>query len=276
MPVLLRKSAIGSRPPRRRAADPYPGAMGDDLAARRTGGDRMLITRGRPLLGPSGRAWASGVLAGCTILVGLLGVLFAGQTRADGFDGAVDTSFIAFFAGHRDLLRWLLLLGDPIPAVLLSAAIATGCLIAGRLNGALLALTAVPAANGLTDGLLKSVFHRTYLGALVFPSGHTTAVVALTATLAVLLLIPPQRSSTRVARVLLVAIFCVASALVATALIALRWHYFTDTVAGAAVGVGTVCALALILDLVWDRASRHRAVTGAASKRQTRSAASPR
>jgi hypothetical protein len=29
----------------------------------------------------------------------------------------------------------------------------------------------------------------------------------------------------------------------------LRWHYFTDTVAGAAVGAGTVCALALLLDL---------------------------
>jgi membrane-associated phospholipid phosphatase len=100
-------------------------------------------------------------------------------------------------------------------------------------------------------------------------------VVALTATLAVLLLVPPQRSSTRVARVLLVAIFCVASALVATAVIALRWHYFTDIVAGAAVGVGTVCALALILDLVWDRAGR-RAVTGAAGKRQARSPAPPR
>jgi len=36
---------------------------------------------------------------------------------------------------------------------------------------------------------------------------------------------------------------------VAVGLIGLRWHYFTDTVAGAAVGIGTVCALALLLDL---------------------------
>jgi membrane-associated phospholipid phosphatase len=230
----------------------------------------VLIPRGRPLLGPSGRAWASGLLAGCAIVVGLLGVLFAGQTRADGFDGAVDTSFIAFFAGHRDLLPWLAKPGTPIPAILISAVIAAGCLIAGRLNGAVLALTAVPVADGLTDGLLKPLFHRTYLGGVVFPSGHTTAVVALTATLAVLLLVPPQRRSTRAVRVLVVAVFCVA-----TAVIALRWHYFTDTVAGAAVGVGTVCALALILDLVRDRASR-RAVTGAARRGQTRSTAAPR
>src|SRR5215470_2097040 len=235
----------------------------------------MLVPRGRPLLGQSGRAWASGLLAGCVILVGLLGLVFRCLTSAGGFDGAVDSSFIAFFAGHRDLLPWLAKPGTPIPAVVISAVIAAGCLIAGRLNGALLALAAVPAADGLTDGVLKPLFHRTYLGGVVFPSGHTTAVVALTATLAVLLVVPPQRSSTRVARVLLVAIFCVGSAVVATAVIALRWHYFTDTVAGAAVGVGTVCALALILDLVWPPAGR-RAVAGAARKRHTRSTASPR
>jgi membrane-associated phospholipid phosphatase len=239
-----------------------------------TWGDRVLVPRGRLLLGPSGRAWASGLLAGCAILVGVLGALFTRQSRADGFDGAVDTSFIAFFAGHRDLLPWLAKPGTPIPAVLISAVIAAGCLIAGRLNGAVLALAAVPAADGLTDGLLKPVIHRTYLGGVVFPSGHTAAVVALAATLAVLLLVPPQRSSTRAARVLLVAISCAAAALVATAVIALRWHYFTDTVAGAAVGVGTVCALALILDLVWQQASRRAAA--AARKRQPRSTASPR
>jgi hypothetical protein len=36
---------------------------------------------------------------------------------------------------------------------------------------------------------------------------------------------------------------------VAIGLIGLRWHYFTDIVAGAAVGIGTVCGLALVLDL---------------------------
>jgi hypothetical protein len=36
---------------------------------------------------------------------------------------------------------------------------------------------------------------------------------------------------------------------VTAGVIGLRWHYFTDTVPGAAVGIGTVCALALLLDL---------------------------
>ena len=38
-------------------------------------------------------------------------------------------------------------------------------------------------------------------------------------------------------------------AVVAIGVIGLRWHYFTDTVAGAAVGIGTVCGLAFLLDL---------------------------
>ena len=36
---------------------------------------------------------------------------------------------------------------------------------------------------------------------------------------------------------------------VAVGVVGLRWHYFTDTVAGAAVGIGTVCGLALLADL---------------------------
>ena len=54
---------------------------------------------------------------------------------------------------------------------------------------------------------------------------------------------------------------------VAIAVIGLGWHYFTDTVAGAAVGIGTVCALALILDLPVARrvlawVTRERATAG--------------
>jgi membrane-associated phospholipid phosphatase len=215
----------------------------------------------RLLLGRSGRTWAAAVLAGCVLVVGVLGAVFRGQTRADGFDNAVDSPFIAFFAGHRTLLTWLAFPGTLGPALVISVAVAACCLIGGRLNGAVLALAAVPAAAGLDDGLLKHVFDRTYLGSLTFPSGHTTTVVALTASVAVLVLVPPQRASTRPLRVLLVAVGCVVSALLAMAVIALRWHYFTDTVAGAAVGVGTVCALALILDLALSRYGRRAAVS---------------
>jgi len=208
----------------------------------------MLTSRGRPLLGDY-RARAGLALAACVIIVVTLGLLFAGQPLPDGFDNAVDSPVVDFFGGRSGLLLWLAVPGTLIPAIAVSAVIAAGCLFAGRLNGAVLAVTAVPAAAGLDDALLKHLFHRTYLGQLTFPSGHTTSAAALAATLAVLLLVPPQRAGTRAARVALVAVACVITAVVAAAVIGLRWHYFTDTVAGAAVGVGTVCALALLIDL---------------------------
>jgi len=208
----------------------------------------MLISRGRPLLGDY-RARAGLALAACVLIVVALGLLFAGQALPDGFDSAVDSHVIDFFRGRSGLLPWLAVPGTLIPAIAVSAVVAAGSLFAGRLNGAVLAVTAVPAAAGLDDALLKHLFHRTYLGQLTFPSGHTTSAAALAATLAVLLLVPPQRARTRAARVALVAVACVITAVVAAAVIGLRWHYFTDTVAGAAVGVGTVGALALLIDL---------------------------
>jgi membrane-associated phospholipid phosphatase len=112
-----------------------------------------------------------------------------------------------------------------------------------------LAAAAVPAANGLDEGLLKPLVGRTYLGGLSYPSGHTTAIFTLAATVTVLLLVPPQPPRARSARRLISAAACLLGVLVAVAVIGLRFHYFTDTVAGAALAVGTVCLLALILDL---------------------------
>jgi membrane-associated phospholipid phosphatase len=131
----------------------------------------------------------------------------------------------------------------------LSAAIVVACLLAGRLNGAVLGAVAVPAAEGLNEGLLKPVVDRTYQGMVVYPSGHTTAVFTLAATVTVLLLIPPQPGKAGALRAVIPAAACVLGIAVALAMIGLRRHYFTDTVAGAAVGIGTVCGLALLLDL---------------------------
>lgn len=45
---------------------------------------------------------------------------------------------------------------------------------------------------------------------------------------------------------------------VAVGVIGLRWHYFTDCVAGAALGAGTVLTLALLIDLAPAVVSRAR------------------
>ena len=210
----------------------------------------MNLRYGRPLLTADTRLPAGALLASCAILVTVLGVLFAHQDQPDRLDRAIDSPVVTWFGGHQGLGKWLIFPGSLLPAGLATAAIVAACLLAGRLNGAILAASALLAAEALNDGLLKPLIHRTYLGVLTYPSGHTTAVFALAATVAVLLLVPPrQPGQAGAVRVLIpVAAFALAC-VVATALIGLRFHYFTDTVAGAALGTGTVCGIALLLDL---------------------------
>ncbi len=211
--------------------------------------DGRHLRAGRPLLAAPARRWAGLLLVSCTILVAVLGALFAHQAKADGFDHAVDSPIITWLGSHPGLALWLAAPGSTIPAVLLSVAVVAACLLAGRLNGAVLAAAAVPAAVGLDEGILKPLVHRTYRGSLAYPSGHTTAVFALAATVTVLLLAPPQPGRAKALRLSIPAATCVLGGVVAAAVIGLRWHYFTDTVAGAGVGIGTVCGIALILDL---------------------------
>ncbi len=199
---------------------------------------------GRPLLAASARPKAGILLAGCAIVVAVLGVLFAGQSTADGFDHAVDSPVITWFSGRPHPAELLAFPGTTIPAVALSVAIAVACLLAGRRNGAVLAVLAVPVAIGVNEALLKPLVHRTYLGQVVYPSGHTTTIFALAAVVTVLLLGPKGPL-----RAVILAVAYLLAAAVIVGVIGLRFHYFTDTVAGAALGTGTVCGLALLLDL---------------------------
>ena len=204
---------------------------------------------GRPLLGATARAGAAWLVAGCAVLVIALGILFAHQSTAGGFDRAVDARVIGWLFGHHEAQRWLAFPGTLKPAAVLVVAAAAGCILAGRLNGALLAVTAVPIATGLDEVLIKRLVDRTYLGNLAYPSGHVTTVSALAATATVLLLIPPQQAGTRLPRILLTVVAWAVTVLVAVAVMSLEWHYFTDTIGGAAVGVGTTAGLGLLIDL---------------------------
>jgi membrane-associated phospholipid phosphatase len=216
----------------------------------------LHLRYGQPLLEAGARRGAGVLLACCSTLVVALGLLFAHQATADRLDHAIDAPIITWLDGHPGLAGWLAFPGSQRPAVALSAALVIVCLLTGRLNRAVLAAAAVPAAVAVNDGLCKPLFHRTYLGVLSYPSGHTATMFALAATLAVLLAVPLQSTSARAFRVVILAAACVLGSVVAVGVIGLRWHYFTDTVAGAAVGIGTVCALALVLDLPTRRRRR--------------------
>jgi membrane-associated phospholipid phosphatase len=205
---------------------------------------------GRSLLADQARLRAGGLLACCVIVLVVLGVLFAGQSTADPFDRAVDAPVITWFAGRQSLASWLAYPATLVPAGTVSLIAALACLARGWLRGTVLALLAVPVTSGLNDAFLKHLFHRTYLGALTYPSGHAAASSALAAALTVLLLSPrTPRTTSTVLRWAIPALAWLAVVVVAIGVIGLRWHYVTDTIGGVALGTGTVCAFALLLDL---------------------------
>jgi membrane-associated phospholipid phosphatase len=219
------------------------------------------------LLAAPARAWAAGLLACCAFVIIVLGILVAHKTTADRVDQAVDARVIAWFAGHPVVALRMAYPATLVPAGVVSLIAALTCLARSWIRGAVLALLAVPVASGLNDALLKPLFHRTYEGGLSYPSGHTSAIAALAAALTVLLLLAPRPAPTpRLAphptsraalattlRWAIPAVAWLAVAVVAVGVIGVRWHYFTDTIAGAALGTGTVCGLALALDVSWPR-----------------------
>lgn len=193
---------------------------------------------------------AAWLLAGCVAFTVVLGGLVAGQTHADPFDQPIDSAIIRLLGRHHHLMVDLTFPGTRTGAFLLTALVVIGCLLARRYDGAVLVAVSMIVAIGLDDYVLKPLVHRTYYGSLVYPSGHTTATITLAAVLTVLLapVVTGSSGARRWLAAALLAVGWLAVVLVVLAVIALRWHYFTDTVAGAAVGIGTVCAVALALD----------------------------
>ena len=128
----------------------------------------------------------------------------------------------------------------------MAGALVLACALLRRYRQAALVAVSVPVAVALTEFALKPVIGRTSWGT-PFPSGHVAAVAALVTALTVLL----AGTATRVAPALGVALGFAAllvTAAVAIGVVGARLHHFSDTVGGAAVGVGTVLVTALVLD----------------------------
>lgn len=208
----------------------------------------------RPLLSDAARLPAAATLAACALTTALLGVWLAHQTHTDRVDTVIDARVHANLVGHPRLLAALDRLGDMPTIVGMTVALVLACLLWRRYRGAALLAISIPAAAMITERLLKPLVGRTLLGFLSFPSGHATGTFALATAITVLLAGAP--GIPRAVRFAIEVIAFAVAASVAAAMIALGFHYFTDAVAGAAVGTGTVLATALLLDLLmllWRR-----------------------
>jgi membrane-associated phospholipid phosphatase len=208
----------------------------------------------RQLLPRRLRPPAAALLAAC-VVVTVLAALLAG--RGKGWLDSVTDPRIQSGLGHfPTLLNWLPDFGRLKPVTLMTLALVLACVAARRWSGAILAAVATPAATGLTEYVLKPSVGQAI--GQSFPSGHATSMFALAATCAVLLVAPPGRRVPGLVRLLLALMALLLAAAVAAAMVAIGAHYFTDALAGAAVGTAVVLACALVLDLVTGRVRRAR------------------
>lgn len=219
--------------------------------------------RPRPLLTGAAHSVAAALIVACVAITALLGALFAHRGQAGALDAAVDARIQSALGGQRRLLNDLAGLGDPMPVIAMTAALVLVCLVTRRWRAAVLVAVSVPAAAAASELVLKPLIDRTLVGDLSFPSGHETRVFALAAAFAVLLTSPVWPRIPAAVRLFLAAAVLLTACAVALALVGLGQHYFTDTVAGAAVGAAVVLATAIILDRLARRGDGPWAHSGA-------------
>ena len=89
----------------------------------------------------------------------------------------------------------------------------------------------------------------------MYPSGHTTTAFALAAAVIILMLCPSRHVLPVALRLTVMLAAMLAACAVALAVIGLNFHYFTDTLAGVAVGVGMVVGVSLAIDWAFRQAA---------------------
>jgi membrane-associated phospholipid phosphatase len=211
---------------------------------------------GRPapaVLAPPLRAGLGLIAALAALVVGVLGVLYAGHSEP----GRVDRWVVQPTADSvRPPWRRVALatdfLAEPAGAAMLVVAAVAGCLLLRRPRAAVFIVAGAAVAVGTTK-VLKSLVGRTIHGDgnLSYPSGHTAFLTALA--LMVALLAAGRLGLGRTAGALLVlAAALVAGAAMGWAQVALGAHYPTDVLGGWCTALAVVPATAWLVDQVAD------------------------
>jgi undecaprenyl-diphosphatase len=189
------------------------------------------------------------------LLAGLLFAVLAAHYRGEDEPGRLDVRaehiVDAFPATTDPLLRGVVRLGDPMPVVVLAAALAAVAVLLGRRRLALLAIVG-PGLTGVATTLVKPAVGRVLKGDFAYPSGHAGAATALGIVAALLLVsVVPMG---RLWQLLVIGIGALATGGLMSVGLTLRdWHYPTDTVGGCCLAIVIVLGLALLLDHFADR-----------------------
>lgn len=214
----------------------------------------MHHSRSAPALPPSLRAWFGLIAALATLMVVVVGGLYAGDSEP----GRVDRWIVEPTADSvRPPWRYVALavdfLGEPAGAAMLVVAAVTGCLLLRRIRAAVLVVAGAAITVGTTT-LLKHLVGRTIHGEgnLSYPSGHTAFLTALA--LAVALLATGRLGLGRTAGTSLVLTAAVvAGAAMGWAQVALSAHYPTDVLGGWCTALAVIPATAWLVDQLADR-----------------------
>lgn len=189
------------------------------------------------------------------LFAGLLFAVLAAHYRGDDEPGRLDVRaehIVDAFPSTTDpVLRGVVRLGDPLPVVVLAAALAVVAVLLGRRRLALLAIVG-PGLTGVATTLVKPAVGRVLKGDFAYPSGHAGAATALGIVAALLLIsVVPMR---RLWQLVVVGVGTLATGGLMSLGLTLRdWHYPTDTVGGYCLAIVIVLGLALLLDRFADR-----------------------
>lgn len=207
----------------------------------------------RAVLPRSLRAWLGSIAALAALVVGVLGVLYAGH----GEPGRVDRWIIRPTADSvrppwRSVALAMDFLGEPAGAAMLIVAAVAGCLLLRRPRAAVLVVVGAAMTVG-TATLLKHLVGRTIHGDgnLSYPSGHTAFLTAL-ALIGALLATGRFGLGRTAGTSLVLAAALVAGAAMGWAQVALGAHYPTDVLGGWCTALVVTPATAWLVDQVAD------------------------
>jgi hypothetical protein len=202
-----------------------------------------------PLLPARARRPAAIAAACCAVVVAVLGAFAFRRSQGNAVDRPVDLWLRHHLASHLHALSDISYLGGGQVVAALTVVLVLACLAARRVSAAALSLISVVATAGLTEYVLKPLVHETIQhGWLTYPSGHTSSLFTLIAVVGVLMVDPPRWRPRPGLRPLIVAGLILVGCAVAVAMTALQFHYFTDTVAGAAWGACVALTATFLVD----------------------------
>ncbi|WP_109031051.1 phosphatase PAP2 family protein [Streptomyces rubrogriseus] len=189
-------------------------------------------------------------LAAPVVLV--LGVVYSDESEPREWDIRIFAAVDGVGPPWRHVAVVTDFLGEPAGAVLLVAAVVTGCLLLRHPRAAVFVVTGAGLTVGTTT-LLKPVVGRTIHGDnLSYPSGHTAFLTAIA--LMVSLLAAGRLGLGRAAGTAFVfAAGLVAGATMGWAQVALGSHYATDTLGGWCTALTVLPVTAWLVDRTADR-----------------------